>query len=527
MRTPRTLRRALAATAAATVLALVSACGGDSGGSGSGPAGASGPPRQGGSATILLPTEAARGLDPTAAAVNGVGDGNRLAAVYDVLFWMDPKTGRVGPGIGESITAADDGRVWTLRIRPGVRFSDGTPFDAEAVRFTYERHADPANRSPQLSSAAGLRLQVVEPLVLRIELPAPNAHFDRVVAKNLTYIGSPEAYRKDPKGFGAKPVGAGPFVLRQWQRDAQMVLERNPAYWQPGKPALDRVTFKVVPDIQQAMASVATGSATAMVTVDYQLIDKGRKDGVTVEQLDLSGGKMVVFNSARPPFDDPRARRAVVLALSAEGFNSVVYQGKAPAARGMFAPGTAFHDPASRTPDDDTAEAQRLLDALAAEGRPLDFTFTTYASPPSVKTAEYIQSRLQTLRNASMRIETLEPGAMTLKTQISRDFQASVFTLWIDDPEPALYTFLHSGGATAWTGYRNADVDRALDTGRRSTDPAVRAAAYAEVQRRLDADLPVWVFQNAVAALAHKNTLTDVTLFNDGTVLFDRLALRA
>lgn len=525
MRQSRTPRRALAATCTLLALTLTAACGGGGNGGNAGPAAASGTPRHGGSATILLPTEA-RGMDPTVAAVNGVGDGNRLAALYDVLFWMDPRTGRVNPGLGESITASEDGRVWTMRIRPGVTFSDGSVFDAEAVRFTYERHADPANRSPQLSSAAGLRFQVVEPLVLRIELPAPNAHFDRVVAKNLTYIGSARAYREDPKGFSANPVGAGPFVLKQWQRDAQMELERNPAYWQPGKPALDRVTFKVVPDIQQAMASVAAGSATAMVTPDYQLIDKGRKDGVTIEQLELSGGKMVVFNSAKPPFDDPRARRAVVLALSATGFNSVVYQGKAPAARGMFAPGTAFHDPASRTPGDDPAEAQRLLDELAAEGRPLAFTFTTYASPPSVKSAEYIQSRLQALRNVTMRIETLEPGAMTLKTQIARDFEASIFTLWIDDPEPALYTFLHSG-ASAWTGYRNAEVDRALDTARGSTDPAVRAAAYAEVQRHLDADLPVWVFQNAVAALAHKGRLADVTLFNDGTALYDRLALRA
>ncbi|NUU20556.1 MAG: ABC transporter substrate-binding protein, partial [Streptomycetaceae bacterium] len=496
------------------------ACSSDDSGSATGPA------AQGGTATIALPTEA-RGMDPTVAAVNGVGDGNRLAALYDVLFWMDPRTGRVNPGIGESLTPADDGRVWTMKLRPGVRFSDGSAFDADAVRFMYERHADPANRSPQMSSAAGLRMQVVDPITLRIELPAPNAHFDRVVAKNLTYIASAEAYRKDPKGFAAHPVGAGPFVLKEWTRDAEMKLARNPAYWQPGKPVLDGVVFKVVPDIQQAMSAVATGRASGMVTVDYQLIDKGRKDGVTVEQLDLSGGKMIAFNTARPPFDDVRARRAVALALSADGFNSTVYQGKAPAARGMFAPGTPFHDPSTRTPDDDADAAQRLLDQLAAEGRPLEFTFTTYASPPSVKSAEYIQSRLAGLRNVKMRTETLEPGAVTLKTQISRDFQASLFSLWIDDPEPALYAFLRSGGTSDWTGYANPDVDRALDTARASTDPAVRAAAYTAVQRRLDEDLPVWVFQNAVAAVAHKGRLTGVALFNDGTLLYDRLALTA
>src|SRR5262249_12531733 len=150
--------------------------------------------------------------------------------MFDDLVINNAQTGQVDPGTAESLTSSD-GVTWNLKLRSGIKFTDGTNYDAAAVKFNWDRHADPANRSPQLGNVTAMTYYVTDPLTLKLALKQQNNQLPRLLARALGYIGSPKALTDRGTGFMANPVGAGPFMLKDWTRDSQMTLVRNPSYW--------------------------------------------------------------------------------------------------------------------------------------------------------------------------------------------------------------------------------------------------------------------------------------------------------
>jgi peptide/nickel transport system substrate-binding protein len=483
-------------------------------------------PGKGGAATIVLGVEAVRGLDPAQLFnLTPSGDANRMSAIFGVLFWADAATGKVSPGIGESLTASDDGTVWTMKLRSGVKFTDGTPLDAEAVKFNYERIADPATKSPLAPLLKDVKFTAEDDTTLRIELPEGNLAFDRVIASNLTFIGSPAAIKKDPAAFAQKPVGAGPFMLKDWVRDDHMTLTRNPGYFEQGKPNLDTVTFKVIADPVQRINAVASGQAQAAVPgSELSFIQRAEGSGLKVTKAPAGGGPMLMFNTAKAPFDDPKARKAVALALDTTELAKTVDPGAA-APDSLYGTASPFHPATSLMPKQDTAEAQRLLDELAAAGKPLSFTISMPASGFFRRTAEYLQSRLSGLKNIKVQIEVLDNATLARKVFSGRDFDLSAQIVPVADPEPNLYKLLHSGGQTNYMGYDDPKVDAALEKGRDSADEATRKEAYATVEQLVLTDLPVLPIRQQVAYTVHSAKLTGLTLHGDGCLLYDRLGL--
>ncbi|KAB8189650.1 ABC transporter substrate-binding protein [Nonomuraea phyllanthi] len=483
-------------------------------------------PGKGGAATVVLGVEAVRGLDPAQLFnLTPSGDANRLSAIFGLLFWSDASTGEVNPGLGESLTASGDGKEWTMKLRPGLTFSDGTPLDAEAVRFNYERIADPKTRSPLATLVKGATFEVSDERTLVVKLREGNRAFDRVIATSLAFVGSPAAIEKDPAAFAQQPVGAGPFMLKEWVRDDHMTLTRNPSYYRQGAPLLDTLTFKVIADPAQRVNAVASGQAQAAVTgSDLSFIQRAKGSGLQVAQAPAGGGPMLIFNTARAPFDDPKARKAVVLALDTKEMAQVVDPGST-APDSLYGASSPFHPSASAVPAQDVAGAQRLLDELAATGKPLRFTVSMPASGFFRRTAEYLQSRLSRLRNIQVEIEVLDNAALDRKVFTNRDFALSAQIVPVADPEPNLYKLLHSDGQTNYMGYHDPEVDAALDRGRDSADEAERREAYATVERLVMADLPVLPYRSQVAYTVHSSKLTGLTLQGDGSLLYDRLGL--
>jgi peptide/nickel transport system substrate-binding protein len=524
----RTRARLLAALAAG-VLALT-ACG-DSGDDAE--QAASGPDtraiKQGGQLTIAASIDS-RQLDPWGGVVTALADAGRLTALYDVLVYLDGATGRVVPQTAESLTTADGGKVWTLKLRPGITFTDGTAYDAEAVRFTWGRIADPASRSTSAAAARGLVMDVTDPLTLRITLPTPNANFDRMVAAQIPFIASPTAYAKNPDQFGANPVGAGPFTLKEWVRGNHQVMVRNQNYWQKDKglPKLDQLTFRTITDSNQRWNAFETGQLQIMTATDPATRARAEASGRRLTPLALHGGPALAFNTARPPFDDVRARRAVALALDPVDMNNVLYDGKATVARnGWWHQSGALTSKEVLSPGNDRAEAQRLLDELAAEGKPLNFTFMVATSPSTARLSEYVDSRLKNLKNIGMKIESLEATTFTQKFGVQRDFQMINYTTGALDPEPTLYNLLHSGLQSNWSGWSTPRADAALDAARASADPAVRQAQYRIVAEEMARELPVWAFAETTATVVQQNDVAGVVIANDGVLLPDRVGYAA
>src|SRR5690625_2489427 len=214
----------------------------------------------GGAMTMLMhvPTRSFDPADDNTMAASG--DATRMAAIYDYLFYLDPTTGEVVSQIGESIEPNDNGTVWTLAIKDDVQFSDGTSYDAEAVKFTYEHIAE-KEISPQAEAIRSWKMEVVDPLTLEISLPAPNMHFDRTIAADLPFIISPEAFEADPDNYANQPVGAGPYVLDEFVSDNYETYVANEDYWQSDLPKLDTLRLELVQDPAQRINTIASGDA--------------------------------------------------------------------------------------------------------------------------------------------------------------------------------------------------------------------------------------------------------------------------
>ncbi|WTW97506.1 ABC transporter substrate-binding protein [Streptomycetaceae bacterium NBC_01309] len=517
-------KAALLAVSGALALVL-SGCGGGDDGPGSGasanPSSTAGV-KKGGSLTLLSVSDAQR-FNPFHTTYAAVTDLNRMLALYDTLFYTDNANNKIVPNIGESLATADGGTTWTMKLKPNVKFSDGTGLDAEAVKKNWDMHANPETRSYHVSAAASLKSEVVDPLTLKITPVAPNANLDRLIALELSYIAAPASLADTT---GEKPVGAGPFVLKEWTRGNQMVFEKNPNYWQgPDKPALDRLVIKVVPDVAQQLSTVKSNGADVFFTIDPEKTANAKKEGLGITPFTLDGGQMVAFNSKVPPFDDPRARKAVALALDPADLNERVFSGTAVPAKSIFNSKDRFFDPSAVQPSTNRAAAQELFNQLAAEGKKVDFTYMVPENPASNRTAEYTMTALNGYENVSVKLEKVDVKQYTNKLQIGRNYQAALYQVWASDVEPILYKFLHSKSPENFLHYANADVDKALDTGRATADEAQRKAAYAALQKAVVTDFPVVAYQEAVTVIVSGPKVSGIVGVQDGGMLMDRVGV--
>lgn len=518
----RRRRRALALTAAALFL-LTTACGS---GASSEKADGRATPRQGGVLRIAIPADPPA-LDPFTTPAYAVAYGNVLSAIYDPLVWADPSTGSIRPHIAESLTPDADARNWTLALRPGVEFSDGQPFDAAAVKANWQAHADPKTNSSSAIAAAGLKLTVVDPLHLAVELPDPNANFDRIVANNLNFIASPQGL-SDLPSLRTRPVGAGPFVLAERIEGERMTLRRNPRYWQPGKPYLDQVDVRIAPASKALPLAVADKDVDLAAFSDPVQAEEAVDKKLGVIRMQLNGGLMLIFNTRRPPFDDAAARRAVVLSLSAADINRRFFQDLGTPAKGVFDSTSSLANIQLAPREDDEQAARATFDKITAAGtRPIRFSLMIVGggNDPDSQ-AGYFQQQVQRFPGVQLRIEDVDTATL-IRRSLSHDFDVAVSGLWMSDPEPVLYDFLRPGSPTNLTGYSNPEVTAAMTEGRRATDAAARRAAYVKVQVRLNEDVPFWVYQEAANTVIFAPHVTGVEPFADGLVFFDRIGLRS
>lgn len=484
---------------------------------------------QGGSLTVALGATPSRGLDPAAVGnFTPSSEGNFLPAIFGMLVYLDSATGQVETQLAESLEPNDEGSVWTLTLRPGITFSDGTPLDAEAVKFNYERHQDEEVGSRLAGVVEGLEFEVVDELELEITLAEPNLHFDKTMAVNLPYIGSPAALEDDPEGFARAPVGAGPFVLTEYEDDSHLTLERNEDYVGEGEPHVDELVFRVIPDAQQRIQAVANGEAhIAVPGSDLSLLDEGVDLGLEVVTAEMSGGTVLIFNTQRAPFDDPRARRAVGTALDADAIVQVADGGsEARGPRSIFAPDSPFHDSDRQFPCCDTAAAQELFDEIAEEGEPVSFTLSMPQGGQWRRYGEFIQSQLSELENVSMEVNFMENAALAAEVFGERNYDVSGFISNMPDPEPNMFNLVHSEGRDNHSQFSDPEVDDAIERVWSAPDDEARAEVYGELEQMLIEQMPVWPLKAAVAYTLHSADVSGIELHSEGAIHWDRVSLQ-
>jgi peptide/nickel transport system substrate-binding protein len=483
-------------------------------------------PVPGGKLTVLITSET-RGMDPvTVTGSSGLGgEPPRMYAVYDALMLTDNKTGEVKPVLAESLTSPDR-IVWTLKLRPNVKFSDGTPYDAEAVKFNFERHLDPALNSTARGLVQSFKsIEVVDPLTVRVTLNGENGQFPRNVASNLAWSVSPTAARAKGASYGRTPadiVGAGPFIVKEWTRDSRMVLAKNPNYWQPGKPYVDELEFRVLSDEVQRYNSLTTGEADLawLNTLPTQKLAKDA--GLVITPVNGIGASGLNFNLTKEPFNDARMRKAVTLAIDPVQLNQVATDGLGEPITAWFGTSSQWYDASVVYPKYNVAEAQKLIDAYVAEkGKNVEFLLTTSDAGVNPKIAEFIAATLNKLQKISVKTE-VKPGAQTTTELRNRNYQMIPYAFLGADPEPQFYDSWHSKGTRNYTGYANPAVDAALLKARNATDTATRKAEYLTVQKAMIEDgLPMLITTRTVTALSmKKDRVQGIELWEDGGGVF-------
>lgn len=517
-------RRLLRLAVAGGLLVAAAACGGGDGGGGGGASpGGSGEPKPGGDLTFACGTDQPT-LDMTAFAPQGISAlgcvGMKTAMIFDLLVYTNDE-GEIEMGTAESLES-DDGVTWSLVLRPDIEFSDGTPYDADAVAFNWRRMADPATGATSQASAELIaEMTTVSPTELTITLTEPNAAFPYVVAGALAAIGSPTAIQElGDDGFGQKPVGAGPFVVSSWTPDSEILFVRNDTYWNAPKPYLDTVRIAYIQDMTQLSNTFVSGGSEAALVSD--IVEAGRitdsRNDATVLQTEVSGGRSLLFNTSKAPFDDPVARQAVAFAIDRQSYIDVLEGGEGTPAWGLFAESSPFFDDAFEL-DQDLARAQDLLTQYKEDhGQSLSFTILT--SDTNRKSIEFIQAQLNQLDDISVEVEVIA-GSQVGPRLREGNFDAGGYKFALIDPEPVVRQLLLSTSGNNWSQYDSAEMDAALEAGQTALDLDERRAAYEEVQAILTEDMPLTFYARASVFNFFDKDLAGVTIAGDGLALLD------
>jgi peptide/nickel transport system substrate-binding protein len=441
-------------------------------------------------------------------------------ALYDVLFWEDPVTLKIHPQIATSFTT-QDGKTWTMKIRQGVKFTDGTTLDATAVKFSWDRMKDPALGSSSIAIAKSFESTVVDPQTLTLTLQQPNYRFaTQFQHQGINWVVSPTAVQKYGADFGKNPVGAGPFILQSWQPNTQTVLVRNPNYWNKPLPYLDQITFKVNPDGPQSISTVAAGQANATELSSPNDLTTAKQQGLKTADVTLGGATTMMFNTQKPPFNDPDARRAVVAAIDIQKINESAYNGNASMADNIFTHDSPYYDKSLNIPYNDPKKAQQLFDSLAQKsGGPLKFSMIANQNPTVKAMFVSIQTQLASFKNVQTDIVVYDQ-TQYITHLLGHDFTA-IIAGSNGDPEPSVYEGLHTGGSVNWGNFSDPQTDQALDQGRSTTSDATKKSAYKTLQQRV-ADLAPLVWLNhADFGVAFAKSVSGFKVYGNGNMLVD------
>jgi peptide/nickel transport system substrate-binding protein len=477
----------------------------------------------GGTLTYISGSEVGS-LDPAMLRVGGpVSQGQPLVALFDVIVFEDT-TGAITPQTAQSLTSSD-AVVWTLKLQPNIKFSDGTPYDANAIKFNWQRILDPATASPNLGAASVIKsLDVVDAQTLRITLTGPAGQFPRAIARNLSAIGSPTALRANATAFASNPIGAGPFVLKSWLRDSAMTMVRNPNYWDAPRPYVDQLIIRPLTDTTQRTSTLITGDAQMAIQQNLAEGKRAADAGFNNPATILSGGATFDLNNTTPPFNDVRVRKAVAYAYNFAAYNASVENNLNQPVTNMFIPGSPFYDPSLVLPTNNPQQAQALFDQVFADtGKQIEFTIS--CSPTSANRCQFLQGDFQAFNHVKVNVESLTAATLVGK-QNSKDYQMITDARQYVDPEPDFYSALLSTSASNVTGFKDPNMDAALNAGRSSLDLNARIAAYKQVQQIFIDQVP-WLYYAALPSeTLYSQKVQDVHTIEDGVPLFDRIWLK-
>lgn len=428
------------------------------------------------------------GLDPDI--VTAFSSFTVIGQIYEGLLETNADL-ELEPALATSWTVSDDGLHYTFELRQGVKFHNGREMTADDVVYSFDRVMDPDTGSPVASRFSQVESAVATgPYEVTFNLSAPFAPFLSNVP-SLSIV--PQEVVEANGDLQQVAVGTGPFMLDEIVPDTYVALKANPDYYREGEPKLAGLRFNIVPEASTRAAGLRTGTYQLLPDVDPATAEVLKNaSGITLMGVQDLAYTLLGLNVSREPFNDPRVREAINLAIDRDEVVQAVYFGNA-AVGGPLSPGLSewalpVSDFSCYTPD--VAKAKQLLaDAGYPDG--FDTEITSFSTIKVVADlSQVLQAQLAKVGiNANVNIE--EFGKFV------QDWRNSDFDMFVSqnggssDPDGYLYRTFYTGGSTNVYKYSDAEVDSLLDEGRSTTDPAARKAIYDQLQTKLACTGPV------------------------------------
>ena len=444
-----------------------------------------------------------------------------FASLCDKLFDIDDKVNII-PQLAAGSTTSEDGKTVTISLRPGVKFHDGEAMDAEAVKYSLERHMtlQGSFRKPELSAID--KIEVAGPLTVKILLKQPFSPLIAQLADRAGMIVSPKAAIAAGDKFGLKPVCAGPFKFVERVQQDRIVLEKFADYWNAANVHIDRVIFRPVTESTVRLANLKSGTLDlierALATDIKEIKADPKLRLATVPELGYQGVTLNVAKSdaAKTSFADARVQQAFELAIDRKTITDVVFNGE-------FLPGNQWVSPKSPWYLDkfpinarDPVKAKALL-AEAGIKVPLAIDFMVPNNPESRQVAEVIQS-MAAEAGFDIKIRVTE-FATSLKEAEDGKYQA-YFLAWSGrvDPDGNAYSFLKTKSPLNYSGFSDPDVDAALDEARIKSSVPDRRAAYAKVAAKVLNRGGILYLYHRLVIVAHTDKVDGYKQLPDGLV---------
>jgi glutathione transport system substrate-binding protein len=425
-------------------------------------------------------------------------------AYYEGLYEFD-KDLKIRPKLATEYSVTPDGLVYTLKLRSGVKFHDGTDFTAEAVKANLDRVSNPENKLARYTQFNRVKkTDVIDSQTVQITLTEPFSAFINALAHPAAMMISPTALTKYGKDIGFHPVGTGPFQFVDWKPAEYLKVEKFPGYWNKGFPKIDTLTFRTVSDNNTRAAVVQTGEAQFAFPIPYEQIAVLQKN----DKLDIVDDKQSIMarymsmNVREKPFNDVKVRQAINYAINKEALSKVAYSGFATPLDGVIPQGVEYASKSGPWPYD-VKKAKALL---AEAGYPNGFETTlwsAYNDGTSVKVVQFLQQQLSQV-GIKTSIEILESGQRVARVnQVQKPEDAKVrlyYAGWSSstgEADWAIRPLLSTAAAppvmnnTAY--YSNPTVDADIMRALTTTDSTEKAKLYKNAQDTVWKDAP-WAF---------------------------------
>ncbi|QNP47394.1 glutathione ABC transporter substrate-binding protein GsiB [Diaphorobacter aerolatus] len=456
---------------------------------------------------------------------------------YEGLFQFD-KDLKVKNVLAESHEVSKDGLVYTFKLRSGVKFHDGSDFNAEAVKTNLERVMDPANRLLRITQFNRIsKVEAIDALTVRITLKEAFGPFINSLAHASAAMISPTALKKwGSKDIAFHPVGTGPFEFVEWKQTESIIGKKFAGYWKKGYPKVEQIIWKPVPENNTRAAMLQTGEADFAFPLPYEQADNLKKnDKVNVVNTPSIIVRFLSLNMLQKPYDNLKVRQAIAYAINKEALAKVAFGGYAVPAQGIVPQGIQYAVKMDPIPYN-VAKAKELLKEAGLPNGFESVIWSGYNNTTSVKVAQFVQQQLAQV-GIKLKVQILEPGQRTELVDAWPDPKTAGVRMyyigWSSSTGEADWALRPLFATEAWAPklqnvayYSNEVVDSGIAKALVTNDSNERAALYKSVQEQLMKDLPRIPLVTEVNLSGHSKRLSGVHVMPDANINADEISVK-